>query len=202
MPATGSIEFWFDFSSPYGYFATHGIDRRMAALGRTVIWRPLLLGAVFKLTGMAALNTMPMRGDYAKHDWARIAEMMAIPFRLPDQHPFASQSAARAFYWLDEHAPAQAKPFAQAAFHAHFVEQTSPDTVDSVVNLASRFISDTTALAAWLPSDEAKQVLRSRTEEAVGKGVFGSPYFIADGEPFWGWDRIPMLEDWLRRGHW
>ena len=202
MPATGSIEFWFDFSSPYGYFAAHEIDRRMAALGRTVIWRPLLLGAVFKLTGMAALNTMPMRGDYAKHDWARIAEMMAIPFRLPDQHPFASQSAARAFYWLDEHTPAQAKPFAQAAFHAHFVEQKSPDTVDSVVNLAARFLADTTALAAWLPSDDAKQVLRSRTEEAVSKGVFGSPYFIADGEPFWGWDRIPMLEDWLRRGHW
>ncbi len=202
MAASSPIEFWFDFSSPYGYFAAHEIDRRMADLGRRVVWRPLLLGAVFKLTGMAALNTMPMRGDYAKHDWARIARMLAIPFRLPDRHPFASQTVARAFYWLDEHAPAQAKPFAQAAFEEHFVHDRAPETIDPAVSPAGRFIADTAALAAWLPSEAAKQALRTRTEEAVSKGVFGSPYVIADGEPFWGWDRMPMLEDWLRRGRW
>jgi 2-hydroxychromene-2-carboxylate isomerase len=202
MPVSDPIEFWFDFSSPYGYFAAHEIDERMARFGRTVLWRPLLLGAVFKLTGMAALNTMPMRGDYAKHDWARIAQMLAIPFRLPDRHPFASQTVARAFYWLADHTPAQATAFAQAAFQEHFVHERAPETTESVVSLANRFLSDTTELAAWLPSEAAKQVLRMRTEEGVSKGVFGSPFFIAGGEPFWGWDRIPMLEDWLRRGRW
>ena len=196
------IEFWFDFSSPYAYFAAHEIDLRMARLGRAVIWRPFLLGAVFRLTGMAALSTMPMRGDYAKRDWERIAKILAIPFQLPESHPYASQSVARAFYWLTEHELAAAKPFAQHALQEHFVRQKTLETPESVATLAEHYLSDTTALHAWLESDAAKKTLHARTEEAVGKGVFGSPFFIANGEPFWGWDRIPMLEDWLRRGRW
>ncbi|HKA43994.1 MAG TPA: DsbA family protein, partial [Burkholderiales bacterium] len=44
---TAPIDFYFDFSSPYGYFASNKIDELAAKHGRTVIWRPILLGAVF-----------------------------------------------------------------------------------------------------------------------------------------------------------
>jgi 2-hydroxychromene-2-carboxylate isomerase len=47
-----------------------------------------------------------------------------------------------------------------------------------------------------------KEQLKQRTDAAIEKGVFGSPFFLADGESFWGWDRLPMLEQWLRDGHW
>lgn len=192
------IEFWFDFSSPYAYFAAHEIDGRMERLGRTVVWRPFLLGAVFRLTGMAPLVTMPMRGNYARRDWDRIAKILAVPFHLPDTHPYPSQMVARAYYWLADHHADSAKPFAQAAFVEHFVNQKTLVTSGAVTALAGRFIADTAPLAVWLGSADAKDALRARTQEAVDKGVFGSPFFIAGGEPFWGWDRIPMLEEWLR----
>jgi 2-hydroxychromene-2-carboxylate isomerase len=112
------------------------------------------------------------------------------------------QVVARAFYWLFDHEPEAAKPFAQAALREHFVHQRNLEMPESVVSLAGGFLSHTAELSDWLRSDAAKQRLRSMTEEAVRKGVFGSPFFIADGEPFWGWDRMPMLEDWLRRGRW
>ena len=195
------IEFWFDFSSPYAYFAAHEIDGRMERLGRTVVWRPFLLGAVFRLTGMAPLVTMPMRGAYACRDWDRIAKILAVPFQLPDTHPYPSQMVARAYYWLADHHADSAKPFAQAAFAEHFVNQKTLVTSGIVTALAERFIADTAPLTAWLGSADAKDALRARTQEAVAKGVFGSPFFIAGGEPFWGWDRIPMLEEWLRHSH-
>ena len=109
---------------------------------------------------------------------------------------------ARAFYWLAEHQPDAAEPFAHAAFAEHFVHEKTLVTSQGVRALAGRFIGDTTPLAAWLASQAAKDALRAMTEQAVAKGVFGSPFFIADGEPFWGWDRIPMLEDWLAGAGW
>ena len=53
------IEFWFDFSSPYGYLAAQKIDALAARHGRTVDWRPMLLGVAFKQSGQAPLSTRP-----------------------------------------------------------------------------------------------------------------------------------------------
>ena len=67
------LEFWFDFSSPYAYFGALDIEALAAKHKRRVLWRPFLLGAAFKTTGMQPLINMPMRGDYARRDWARLA---------------------------------------------------------------------------------------------------------------------------------
>ena len=69
------IDFYFDFSSPYGYFASTQIDRIAAKHGREVAWRPILLGAVFKVTRQQPLPTIPLKGDYARHDHARSARL-------------------------------------------------------------------------------------------------------------------------------
>src|SRR5690606_38630824 len=56
----GAVEFWFDFTSPYAYFASLEVEDVAARHGRTVQWRPFLLGAVFRTTGMQALTAMPL----------------------------------------------------------------------------------------------------------------------------------------------
>jgi 2-hydroxychromene-2-carboxylate isomerase len=194
------IEFWFDFSSPYGYLAAHTIERRLAPYGRAVAWRPFLLGVAFKITGMTGLSLTPLRGDYAQRDCERISRMLGVPFVLPPCHPYRSQPVARAFYHLKAREPAVAVPFAKAAFDAHFAHGADLSSAEAVLALARPLVSDPEALSAWLASSEAKAQLAAVNEEAIGKGVFGSPFFIADGEPFWGWDRIGMLEQWLRNG--
>ncbi len=86
------MEFWFDFSSCYAYFAAHEIDELAARHGRTVCWRPFMLGAAFKVTGSMGLSRTPMKGDYARHDWARIARLKNLPPGLPpgaSHHPAA-----------------------------------------------------------------------------------------------------------------
>ena len=60
------IYFYFDFSSPYGYIASNKIDALAARYGRTVNWHPILLGVVMKITGGAALPSIPLKGDYAR----------------------------------------------------------------------------------------------------------------------------------------
>jgi 2-hydroxychromene-2-carboxylate isomerase len=83
------IDFYFDFSSPYGYLASTQIDGLAAKHGRAVTWRPILLGAVFKITGGQPLATIPLKNSYSAHDMARSARLLNVPFKLPTKFPVA-----------------------------------------------------------------------------------------------------------------
>lgn len=196
------IEFWFDFSSPYAYFAAATIENRLASIGRVIAWRPFLLGVLFQKTGMTSVSRTPLRGDYARHDWQRLSRVLRVPFSLPPHHPYPSQVVARTFYYLNAQGREPALRFAHAAFEGHFVHGKDLSAAPAVLALADALGLRDERLAAWLTSPDAKARLVAANEEAIGKGVFGSPFFIADGEPFWGWDRIGMLEQWLRDGRW
>ena len=93
------IEFWFDFSSGYAYFAATTIDEPADRHGRTVLWRPYMLGVAFKHTGARGLSSTPMKGDYARRDWARLSRQTGLAFRPPENHPITALPASRAFYW-------------------------------------------------------------------------------------------------------
>ena len=103
------LDFYFDFSSPYGYFAATKIDALAARYQRSVAWKPVLLGAVFKVTGGAPLPTLPLKGEYAMRDIERSARFHGIAYKRPAKFPIASQAPARAFYWLDRQDPQRAK---------------------------------------------------------------------------------------------
>jgi len=117
------IEFHFDFSSPYGYFASTKIDALAAKYGREVVWKPILLGATFKVTGLPPLPTVPLKGDYSRHDFARSARFHGVPYSHPTVFPIATQAPARAFYWADARDPAKAKALASALLKAYFRER-------------------------------------------------------------------------------
>ncbi len=95
------IDFYFDFSSPYGYIASCRIDDVGLRHGREVLWRPYLMGAAMKRTGSAPLVQREMIGDYARRDIARTARRFGIAFNPPPPpFPLASIAPCRAFYWL------------------------------------------------------------------------------------------------------
>ena len=100
------VLFYFDFSSPYGYFAAQKIDETVADFGRRVTWKPIMLGAAMKETGNVLLVDQPIKGDYCRRDWNRLARYMEVPWTMPDKFPIATLAAARAFYWLDDGDPA------------------------------------------------------------------------------------------------
>ena len=199
---SGPIDFYFDFSSPYGYFASVKIDELAAAHDRDVRWRPILLGAAFKVSGAKPLADQPLRGDYAKHDWQRMARYMDVPMVLPEKFPLSPVAAARAFYWAEDRDPLQARLLAKSLFHACFGEGKDISNPESVADIAEALHMDRNNILDALGDDAVKQRLRDETDAAIARGVFGSPYIIVDGEGFWGSDRLWMVKKWLQSGGW
>lgn len=196
------IEFYFDFSSPYGYLASKRIDEVAARHGRQVNWHPHLIGAAFPTTGSKPLLDIPMKGDYARIDLLRTARGLGIPFTLPEKFPFMSVAAARAFYWLSDRDPAKAKELAQALYNRAFGEGAEISSAEAVVEVAAGIGVDAEALQGALNDPAVKGRLKQEVEAAIERGVFGSPFFIVDGEPFWGHDKLKELDRWLETGGW
>jgi len=199
---TGTIEFFFDFSSPYGYLGAHKIDEIAANEGREVSWKPIMLGAAFKATHNRPLIEQGIKGDYAVHDCQRFARFMDVPWTLPDPFPIVTLAAARAFYWLDDTDPALAKRFARAAYHAYFGEGRDISPQPVVCEIAKGLGVDGVDLLAAVNDPAIKERLRRETDAALARGVFGSPFVIVDGEGFWGADRLWMVKKWLQTGGW
>lgn len=194
------IDFYFDFSSPYGYFGSEQIDKLAGRYSREVEWHPILLGAVFKVTGGAPLPSLPLKGEYGMRDIVRSARFMQIPYRHPSVFPIASQSAVRGFYWLDGRNRKLAKDYAQACYRAFMVEDINISDNERLIEIATSLGIDRDAFSAAINDAGVKERARQETDEAIKRGVFGSPFFIVDGEPFWGVDRLPQVEKWLETG--
>lgn len=201
-PGAEPIAFWFDFSSGYAYFAAQDIEALAARVGRKVLWRPYMLGTAFKVTGVRGLSSTPLKRDYARRDWGRIARAKGAPFTLRPDHPLTALPATRAFYAIEARDPAAAVAFAQAVFAGYFGSGLDTASPDAVVALAAGLGHDPEALRAAMDTPAVKARARDLSEEAVAAGIFGSPFFVVDGEPFWGWDRMEMMERWITSGGW
>lgn len=196
------IDFYFEFSSPYGYIASEVAEEVEKRIGRPMTWRPILLGPMFKATGQAPLVDIPIKGDYSKKDFLRSARFHGVAYRHPDRFPIGTVAAARAFYWLHDRDPAHARRLAHALYRAFFRDNRDISGAATVLEIARETGVDTEALAKALEDPAIKERLKNEVDAAMKRGVFGSPFFIVDGEPFWGNDRIPMMEEWVKRGGW
>jgi 2-hydroxychromene-2-carboxylate isomerase len=198
----GGVDFYFEFSSPYGYIASELAEALEKQIGRAFTWRPILLGPIFKITGQPPLVNVPLKGEYAKRDFARSARLHAVPYRHPDVFPIGTVAAARAFYWMAERDPAQARALAHALYRAYFANNRDIGNAAAVIEVASGIGIDGAALQAGIEDPAVKERLKREVDGAIAAGVFGSPFFVVDGEPFWGVDRMEMLEKWVQAGGW
>ena len=194
------IEFWFDFSSPYSYLASERIDELAAKYGRKVKWRPVMLGAAFKVSGLPLLLTVPLKGEYSKRDIERSARFMDLPFAFPSRFPAATLAAARGYYWLHGQDCGKAREFAHAVFRAYWVHDRDIGELPVVLEIVDRLGIDRDAFTTAIATPEIKDRLRQETDAAISGGMFGVPYFMVDGEPFWGADRLPQIDKWLATG--
>jgi 2-hydroxychromene-2-carboxylate isomerase len=201
MNAPTPIDFWFDFSSPYGYLMAEKIDAVAARFGRKVRWHPILLGVIFQATG----SRPPADGDSAKarytaNDFRRSARFHGVPYNPPSRFPLPTQNAARAYYWLHGQDCALARRFALAVYRAFFVDDRDISSPDTVLDIAAGLGIDRQQLATALQTPEVKARLKAEVDQALAAGVFGSPHVIIDGEHFFGADRLPQIERWLETG--
>lgn len=200
------IDFYFDFSSPYAYLGSTRIEAVAEKHNRTVNWQPILLGAIFKVSGQAPLTSYPLKGDYALHDFNRAAREHKVPYKFPDPFPIGAVAASRTCCWLKSSADASVKdklsPFVHSAFKAYYVDGRNISELDEVLAIAQSVGIDKEALALGLTDQSIKDALKKAVEQAIEIGVFGAPTSVVDGEMFWGSDRIEQIDRWLSRGGW
>lgn len=198
MPAP--IEVYFDFSSPYSYLLSERIEALATQYGRSVKYKPTLLGAAFKVSGLAPLIGVPLKGEYSVRDFARSARFAGINYRLPDPFPISTVAAARALLWLQSAGSAKSVPFVHQVFRAYFAQGRNVAEPTVLAEIAEELGIDPQALLAATQDQAIKDKLKAAVDESIARGVFGAPFVFVDGEPFWGNDRLPQIERWLQYG--
>ena len=197
------VQFYFDFISPYAYFASLRIDGIAAQHGRTVTWHPMLLGvSVMKVMGLKPLMDTPLKGPYVARDVARYARRHGVALgRDPAVPPMNPLTAGRAFAWTAQHHPESAKPLARALLHAYWVDGADLSVPEALRNLAPAPL-DGDALVQAVQGPDAARALRDAVDASLAAGVFGSPTVRVDDEPFWGVDKLDEVAHWLTTGGW
>lgn len=192
------LEFWYDFASTYSYFSAMRIEAAAEAAGIGIVYRPFLLGPIFKAQGWntSPFNLFPAKGRYMVRDIARIASARGLPpLRMPAAFPANGLHAARV--GLAGEAEGWVAPFTRAVFEAEFAQQSDIADVAVLGSLLDRLGVDAEAALARSTTPEIKDRLRAQTETALARGIFGAPTFITqDGELFWGDDRLDQALSW------
>src|SRR3982750_1499841 len=166
------IDFYFDFSSPYGFLATQKIEALAEKYGRAVDWHPMLLGVVFKETGAAPLTMVPLKGDYSRHDFERSARFHGIAgFRMPSKFPIASQAPARIVLWAKTRDPALGVRVLKALYRAFFTEGLDISDPGVAASVAAREGLDAAEARAAVDDPAMKDALKREVDRAIARGV-------------------------------
>jgi 2-hydroxychromene-2-carboxylate isomerase len=195
------LDFWFDFASTYSYPAALRIGPLAAKVGVAVRFRPFLLGPIFKAQGWdsSPFNIYESKGRHMWRDLERQCADFCLPFRRP--HPFPQDSLLAARVALVGLAGGWGERFCLAVFRAGFAEGRRIDDEAAVGEILSGLHLDAGHVLAAARADAIKVALRQQTDEAQRLGIFGAPSFLtADGELFWGNDRLERALRWARDG--
>jgi 2-hydroxychromene-2-carboxylate isomerase len=192
------IDFYFDFSSPYSYIASEWVQAVAARHNRAVHWHAILLGATFQAAELKSPVSHPLKREYSLRDFARSARFAGVPMEMPSKFPIPTQNAARVFWWLhDTASPEQAVAWAHSGLRAFFTRDIDLSDTHALRALLRESGLDAAAAEAAYTDPLWKDRLKRENDLAIANGVFGAPFFIVDGEPFWGNDRRQQLEAWL-----
>lgn len=198
------IDFYFDFISPFGYFASLKIDELASRYGCTVRWNSMLIGiSVLKVMGMKPLLETPLKGPYIVRDAQRYARQHRIQLGRALEGPIVNpRPAGMAFNWLKRHRPDLSKSFAQHIFTAYWLAGRDISKADVLADVLLEVDANRLLSIDDLSCDEAAALLKESVNNSLERGVFGSPFFIAGDEPFFGVEKLGLLEQWLATGGW
>ncbi len=194
-----TLEIFWDFSSPYSYLGVTQAEALAKRTGAKLVWKPMLLGGVFKAIGQVEAPVLTWGQAKQAHtfkDLQRWAEHFGVPFKFPSRFPMPSLKAMRAYLALPEERRAA---FRERTYRAYWAEDRD---ISDEATLKELIGEGADAVLARTQLPEVKQGLIDATNEAVKRGVFGAPTWIVDAnddELIWGQDRIPLVERLLSR---
>ena len=197
----GTVEFYFDCSSPWTYLAFARIGPVCEAAGATIDWKPILVGGVFNAVNQAVYenreNPNPRKAAYMTKDLADWARFCGLRIGMPPVFPVRAVKAMRgAFYALDQ---GRLEDYALAVFDAYWGDFDDISQDDVLARICAKVGLNEAAFFAALTDQSIKDRLRVNTEEVIERGGFGSPTMFVNGDDmYFGNDRIPLVEAALR----
>lgn len=190
------VEFFFDVGSPASYLAWTQLESMAQRTNAQIIWRPMLLGAVFQATGNASPAAVPAKGPYMLKDLQRFSNIYGVPFNFNPFFPLNTMHLMRgATAYLEE---PEFQTYLAAIFNALWSEQLNMESPEVVAEVLTKAGIDVTDFMARISETEVKERLKDTTAEAVARGVFGAPSFFVNGEMFFGQDRLSFVETALK----
>ena len=189
------IEYFFDVGSPTAYLAWTQLPKLAAETGAEIVWRPMLLGGVFKATGNASPITVAAKGRWMNGDMQRWAERYGVTFRFNPHFPINTLTLMRGAAGLQMRSPDQLARYLEVVERAMW--ETPKNLGDPAVLAATLAEAgfDTAAFTALVADPEVKARLVATTEEAVSRGVFGAPTFFVGEQMFFGQDRLEFVRE-------
>lgn len=191
------LEFWYEFASNYSWLSAMRIEAMAAERGVEVVWKPFLLGPIFRAQGWTSspFNLYPAKGRHMRRDMARIAAARGLPLVWPEVFPANGLTAARLALIGEREGWVAA--FSRAVFTAEFSRGRDIADPATLAECLRRLDLDADRLLEEAASDSVRAALRARGEEAAARDLFGAPSFVTeDGELFWGDDRLVEALAW------
>ncbi|MBF6629955.1 MAG: 2-hydroxychromene-2-carboxylate isomerase [Comamonas sp.] len=184
-----------DFVSPYAWLAFQQLPHTLQGLNYRVDYRPVLLGALLHENSNPGPASIPAKRvwTYRHAEW--LGQHLGIPLQMPAAHPFNPLPLLRLALQTSE--DGSISRYVAETLFRHVWEGGQ----DAVAPARLQALQQQLNL---LPDagEQAKQWLRSNTEQASMQGIFGVPAFEVQGKVFWGLDSLPMLRDFLNGNPW
>lgn len=199
-----SVEVFYDCSSPWTYLAFHRLCQLEERLGRSFVWRPLLVGGIFNAVNPSVYQSretpVPAKAAYMLKDLADWADEAGLKIKFPPRvFPVNSVKAMRACIVAEREA--SQKPLARALFELYWGEDRDIAQDDVLREGCRRAGLDADRILQAVQDPAIKDALKANTDEAISRGAFGSPTIFVNGaDMYFGNDRLPLIERAIRRG--
>lgn len=192
------ITFYLDFISPYAYLAFEQLPEALEGLSYSVSYKPILFAALLKHHGQLGPAEIAPKREWTYRQVLWLAQSKGIAMQMPQSHPFNPLALLRlAVACSAAEAGAPNRYVCEALFRhvwrggAEASDAARLETLGAQLQPQQR-----------LQADDAKAQLKTNTDDAIARGIFGVPAFEVDGRIFWGVDSLPMLRDYLSNGSW
>ncbi|QYA54020.1 2-hydroxychromene-2-carboxylate isomerase [Acinetobacter johnsonii] len=194
-----SVEFYFDLGSPYSYLAYYRLLQMAEQQEIQIVYKPILLGGVFKATGNRSPIEIPVKGVYSILDMQRWAEYYQIPMQMNPHFPMNTLTLMRILTGVQLLHLEKFEQVLKLLFDAMFgtpQNLNEPTVLAEVLKPSGFSVED---IMSMVQSDVVKQKLITETEQAILRGIFGAPTFFVGDEMYWGQDRLHFVEQALNK---
>lgn len=191
---TKQVEFLFDVGSPYSYLAYKQLPKIAKAKGAEIVWTPVLLGGIFQATGNHSPIEVPAKGRYSLVDLTRWAEEYGVEMSMNPNFPINTLTLMRGAVVMQLKGTDVFDRYLSAVFDAMFGKPRNMNLLTEVGAVLQEAGFDPTGFMALVSEPAVKERLKSNTEHAVKRGVFGAPTFFVGDQMFWGQDRLQFVE--------